>query len=423
MEDNKTIELREYQSLSDDQKNILMVLPEDQILLEELENKKILTIRSNDRLKKIEFKAESKIGVAQFTNFSVIINPKFTNIQNLVKLINYAWNVEVDLMPESEIKFKNENNMLVEIIISSFLHHCKNLIMQGLYKSYVSHQDTSMPCLRGKLLLVQQLQNDARLNAKFACEYDELEYDNLENQILLYCLYRCRDLTKFDSKKNEFNSMIQQMEQFVEYKTISMEHFKQLNYTRLNQYYEKTHGLCKIIIQNMGISDFYKPETSFVNSFFIDMNRIFEKFFFKLVNEYYGLVCEKPKSSLSWKSTLNEKKSNEPDGFIYEKNGVDVKYILDTKYKDSVKDDGTNNIKREDLRQMLDYMSHQEKNEGYLIYPKTSKSIPDEYRAENRDYTIKIRFIDIDTAMDLIYEKDDKIREKRILELLQKILD
>ena len=169
MEDNKTIELREYESLSDDQKNISMV-PEDDVLLEELENK-ILTIRRNARLKKIEFKAESKIGVAQFTNFSVIINPKFTNIQNLVKLINYAWNVEVDLIPESEIKFKNENNMLVEIIISSFLHHCKNLIMQGLYKSYVSHQDTSMPCLRGKLLLVQQLQNDARLNVKFACEY------------------------------------------------------------------------------------------------------------------------------------------------------------------------------------------------------------------------------------------------------------
>ena len=227
MENNKPIELREYQSLSYDKKNYDLV-KEDLVLQEELESKKFLTIRSNDRLKKLEFKAESKIGVAQFTNFSVIINPKFTNIQNLVKLINYAWDVDVNLIPESEIKFKSENNMLVEIIISSFLHHCKNLIMQGLYKSYVSHQDTSMPCLRGKLLLVQQLQNDARLNAKFACEYDELEYNNLENQILLYCLYQCRDLTNFDSKKNEFNSMIQQMEQFVEYKKISMDHFIQL---------------------------------------------------------------------------------------------------------------------------------------------------------------------------------------------------
>ncbi|MDB9721658.1 McrC family protein [Nitrosopumilus sp.] len=422
MGNNKTIELREYQSLSYDKKNILMD-DEDLVLQEKLENKKFLTIRSNERLKKIEFKAESKIGVAQFTNFSVIINPKFTNIQNLVKLINYAWDVEVELIPESEIKFKNENNMLVEIIISSFLHHCKNLIMQGLYKSYVLHQDTSMPCLRGKLLLVQQLQNDATLNAKFACEYDELEYNNLENQILLYCLYQCRDLTNFDSKKNEFNSMIQQMEQFVEYKKISMDHFKQLNYTRLNQYYEKTHDLCKIIIQNMGISDFYKQETSFVNSFFIDMNKIFEKFFFKLIAENHPLTSNKPKSSLSWKSKLGEKKSNEPDGFIYEENGVDVKYILDTKYKDSVSADGTNNIKREDLRQMLDYMSHQGKNEGYLIYPKTSKSLSDEYKAENRDYTIKIRFIDIDAAMDLISIPDSKIRTNRIFEFLQKILD
>jgi 5-methylcytosine-specific restriction endonuclease McrBC regulatory subunit McrC len=217
--------------------------------------------------------------------------------------------------------------------------------------------------------------------------------------------------------------MIQQMEQFVEYKKISMDHFKQLNYTRLNQYYEKTHDLCKIIIQNMGISDFYKQETSFVNSFFIDMNKIFEKFFFKLLAENYPLTSEKPKSSISWKSTLDKTRFNEPDGFIYEKNGVDVKYILDTKYKDSVSDDGSNNIKLEDLRQMLDYMSHQGKNEGYLIYPKTSKSIPDEYIAENRDYTVKIRFIDIDTAMDLISIQDDKIRTNKICELLQKILD
>lgn len=422
MEQNQIIELREYQKKSIDEYNVLMV-EEDQDLQNELENKKILTIRSNDRLKKLEFNAESKIGVAQFTNFTVTINPKFTNIQNLVKLINYALDIDVDLIPESEVKFRNENNMLTEIIISSFLTHCHNLIMQGLYKSYVVHQDNSMPCLRGKLLLVQQLQNDSRLNAKFACEYDELEYNNLENQILLYCLYQCRDLTNFDIKKNEFNSMIQQMERFVEHKKITVDHFKQLNYTRLNQYYEKTHDLCKIIIQNMGISDFYKQETSFVNSFFIDMNKIFEQFFFKLIKEYYPLPSGRPKSSTSWTSTLGKTKFNEPDGFIYDKSGNGVKYILDTKYKDSVKDDGTDNIKREDLRQMLDYMSHQGKNEGYLIYPKTSKSIPDEYNAENRDYIVKTRYIDIDAAINLIHIKDYKIRGRKINELLQEILD
>ena len=38
----------------------------------------------------------------------------------------------------------------------------------------------------------------------------------------------------------------------------------------------------------MGISDFYEQKTSFVNSFFVDMNKIFEKFFFKFV--WFGCI-------------------------------------------------------------------------------------------------------------------------------------
>ena len=190
-----------------------------------------------------------------------------------------------------------------------------------------------MSALRGKLLLVQQLQNDARSNAKFACEYDELEYDNFENQILLSCLHRCSTWTIIDSKRNKINRLIQQISPFVDDQiNITADHFKKINYTRLNQYYEKIHQLCKIIVQNIGISDFFEQKTSFVNSFFIDMNDIFEKFFFKLVKEYYPVLqSEKPPSSRSWTSTLGRHKYNEPDGFIYDKNGKDVKYIIDTK--------------------------------------------------------------------------------------------
>ena len=67
-------------------------------------------------------------------------------------------------------------------------------------------------------------------------------------------------------------------------------------------------------------------------------------------------------------------------------------------------------------------MSHQGKNEGYLIYPKTEKSIPDEYKAENRDFTVKTRYIDIDKAIDLIYLKDSKTSKEEILTMLKEIL-
>ena len=418
------IKLREYEKKpSDEHEDYTLETKQDQELMKELEEKQILTITRGNISKKLEFEAYSQIGVAQFSNFTITINPKFTNIENLVKLINYVYDLDIDIIPESEVKFRDESNMLTEIIISSFLSQCRNLIRQGLYKSYVLRQDRNMPSLRGKLLLVQQLQNDARSNAKFACEYDELEYDNLENQILLYCLHRCSTWTIIDSKKNEINRLIQQISPFVDEQiNITVDHFKKINYTRLNQYYEKIHQLCKIIVQNIGISDFYEQKTSFVNSFFVDMNWVFEEFFSKLVKQYYPLPSKEQVIESSWVSTLGYTKANEPDILIYEENGKDIKYILDTKYKDSFNEDGTPKIKTEDVRQLLDYMTHQGKTEGYLIYPKTKKSKPDEYKAENRDFTVKTRYIDIDKAIDLIYLKDSKTRKEEILTMLKEIL-
>jgi len=303
--------------------------------------------------------------------------------------------------------------MLTEIIISSFLNQCRNLMRQGLYKSYVIHQETNMPCLRGKLLLFQQLQNDSRMNAKFACEFDELEYDNLENQILLYCLHRCSNWTIIDSKKNEINRLIQQISPFVSQKPITIDHFKKINYTRLNQYYEKIHQLCKIIVQNIGISDFYEQKTSFVNSFFVDMNKIFEKFFFKLVKEYYHLPSKEQTSEIAWKSKLGGTFTNQPDILIYDEN-KNVKFIVDTKYKFETKHD--------DLRQVDDYMLQYGMNEGgYLVYPKIPDAKVDEWTLRNKK--IKARHIDIDMAIDLIYKKDSNTQKENIGKLLEEILN
>jgi len=418
MNENPLIELREYEKKPADEREVLRLDNRDSKTKKDLEEKGILKISKDAISDKLEFQSYSHIGVAQFANFTITINPKFTNIENLVKLINYVYDLDIDILPESEVKFRDESNMLTEIIISSFLNQCRNLIRQGLYKSYVTHQDRDMPCLRGKLLLVQQLQNDARANAKFACEYDELEYDNLENQILLYCLHKCRDRTIIDSKRNEVNRLVQQISPFVNQEIITVDHFKKLNYTRLNDYYEKIHQICKIIVENIGISDFYEQKTSFVNSFFVDMNRVFEDFFFKLVKDYYSLPSKEQVPEVAWVSTLGEKFTNKPDILIFDETRKNVKYVLDTKYKFEVK--------HNDLRQVDDYMQqHERKEGGYLVYPKTPESKIHEWDTPQkyRNSKIKIRFIDINKAIDLIYMKDSKVRKEEILKLLEEIIN
>ena len=86
------IELREYEKRTDID---LQLDEKDQQLSEELKQKGILTITGDPISHKLKFEASSLIGVAQFTNFTVTINPKFTNIENLVKLINYVYDLDM----------------------------------------------------------------------------------------------------------------------------------------------------------------------------------------------------------------------------------------------------------------------------------------------------------------------------------------
>ena len=146
------------------------------------------------------------------------------------------------------------------------------------------------------------------------------------------------------------------------------------------------------------------------------MNRVFEEFFFKLVKEYYPLPSKEQVPEVSWRSKLGQTFTNKPDILIYDEIRKNIEYIIDTKYKTE--------ITQSDIRQLFDYMEQKGRNEAYAILPKTENSKPDEYNSaqEHRDSTIKVRYIDIDKAIDLIYLKDSKTRKEEILTMLKGIL-
>ena len=94
----------------------------DEELLEKLEKRKILSINENPFTKKLILKAHSSIGIAQFTNFTVEIGPKFAEIDQIVELIEYVNDLDLEIFPESETEFQGKSDILSEIIIASFLN-------------------------------------------------------------------------------------------------------------------------------------------------------------------------------------------------------------------------------------------------------------------------------------------------------------
>ena len=120
-----------------------------------------MTISEDSAEDKIRFTAHSHIGIAQFSNFAVAITPKFSEIRNLIELINYVCDLDLEILKESENQFKGEENLLSEIIISAFVKKGQHLVRQGLAKSYKIHKD-NLPFLRGKLTIPQQVSQSCK---------------------------------------------------------------------------------------------------------------------------------------------------------------------------------------------------------------------------------------------------------------------
>lgn len=406
------VELSEYKTISptyekseeiqvDINLKNLKLNDEDQELKNYLKQKNILKV--TELKQGIQITSTSNIGIAQFSEFSVMVMPKLLmKSDNLPKLIEYAYELDDVIIPQSEIKFESTKDLLVEIILASFIKKTQQLYRQGLAKSYVTHQD-NIPYLRGKLLLQQQFVNNMHKKLQFACEFDELEYNNLENQIVLFTLEHSYFITKNNSIKKEIRKLIHQFTAFVEKTPISMADFNKINYTRLNQQYEKVHQLCKLILSATGISDFYKQKTSFVNSFFIDMNIVFESFIARLFHEYYPLSSKAQKGKKAWETDNGKTSQIRTDILIYQNN--EVKSIIDTKYK--------KNISEADKFQIGFYIHEYYKKEGYVILPKHKDSQDYSLRSIEQGITINVKHIDIDEMISQIYSEDrEQIRKQ-----------
>lgn len=392
----------------------ISLVSQDIKLQEELQSRDILTINSNPYSNELQFTTQSHVGVAKFSNFTLAITPKFSEIGKLVELIDYVYDLDLEIFTDSEIEFKGEQNILSEIIISTFVKKCQNLVRQGLFKSYISQQD-NVSFLRGRLLLSQQILNQAKTKLQFACEFDEFKYDNLENQIILYCLKQSYNITINQERKSQIRKLVQIFSNIVSLEEISLDDFKKINYNQMNHHYRKIHELSKLIVNSMQISDFYEQKTRFVNSFFVNMNNIFEKFVFKLFYEFYEFPAKEQQHYPSWVTEHNNRKIDTiTDILIYEKDRREVRTIIDTKYKPELSDN--------DRYQLAFYAHDYAKNKAYAILPEIEDSISDTFIATRQNVEIKIRHLNIDRSLELISLRNPIERRQRIHKMLEQLL-
>lgn len=379
---------------------------EDQKLKQILKDEGILTIKQ--LTSGLEISPSSYIGTVQFSNFTVRVYPKYSmDPKNVRQMLDYVW----DVKPKIQIKFlestidveKEETTLLVDIVITSLIDQCNLLLKQGLFRSYVVHEE-NVPFLRGKLLLKQQIQNTLKNNAKFACQFDELEYDNLENQILLAALGESHNITNDDELKRDLRLLIYQFSIFTSRPSISIQDFDNIQYDRLNQRYESPHNLSRLILEASGFREYSSGKKIKIKPFFINMDDVFEKFIEKLFRRYYSKSnrynVQSQKTTKAWRSDSFRDYSIRTDILVSDTRDKNKKFILDTKYKSK--------LSPQDRYQIAFYIHEYRQMEGTALLPTFPDEKPDELTSEEHKIKIHVKRIDINDVIDKISNKSEK---------------
>jgi 5-methylcytosine-specific restriction enzyme subunit McrC len=172
-------------------------------------------------------------------------------IENIYYLLCYAWDKleEKGVVDVKAIDMTTLANLFARVLING-THH---LLKRGFDRGYVSdHEWTSR--LRGRICFHESLRT-ANKTSKLPCDFDELSYNVLHNQILKATMLRL--LRKRQLAQECTDELAQLCRQFSEIRDIQLTGrvFGQVQLHRNNHFYDFLLKICELIHRNLLVSE------------------------------------------------------------------------------------------------------------------------------------------------------------------------
>ncbi|NQT80768.1 MAG: hypothetical protein HQ555_10320 [Candidatus Aminicenantes bacterium] len=325
---------------------------------------------------------------------SVNISP-----HTIIFIIAYSFDLNRNYL-EKEIEREDISDLsFFELLTFVFTKWTEKLIKEGLYKSFIDKTE-QIKKVRGKILFQDYIKQGGVAASQLTCQFDDLSYNTLENQIILSTLLFCRqELNRikvwFTSKRLEERErlnlsvfkLIRLLSPYIDAKPLSTGLFNQLLFHRMNIKYKSILSLCRFIchstaLKEIGEEEFLEPPEERMSEIFEGFlrNYLAEKLFIdqysvnkKRVQDW--IVIEESHGSSFFPEIR-------PDIIIWDTGVprliIDAKYYKDSLYKveqfyvSARPDEERYKVHSHNLYQIIAYTSFFN-CDGLLVYAQTEK--------------------------------------------------
>ncbi|HAA85636.1 MAG TPA: hypothetical protein DCE14_04695 [Kosmotogaceae bacterium] len=307
------------------------------------------------------------------------INPKIP-VNNLFYIISKVYDL-VEVKPLDQLVHLSASYELIEYLLRLLLEETERLLRQGLFSRYLAFCDR-LNVIRGKLIMKTLAQRSWDIS-EIECAFHEYTPDVLENQLVLSALNNAAKIPTVRIFSSSVSNVINKLWAVSDRKLTGKDVDKVI-FNRLNNRYKKVLTLARFFLDNIGLKD--ESGGQHVRGFFIDMNKLFEKYVERLLKE-------KQWGNIQIKTQHSEQFARQPDitvkpDIIFFEDDL-PRLIIDVKYKRS------NKPSSEDIYQMNAY-ADQFDTDVVLVYPTDEVEEKEYYLPKGRK--LYVRYLNLGGA-------------------------
>lgn len=173
-------------------------------------------------------------------------------IQNIYYLLCYAWDKleEKEIVDVEPLDSTSLANLFARVLINGTNH----LLKRGFDRGYVpQHEWTGR--LRGRICFQEAIRTNATRTTRLPCEFDELSYNVLHNQILKATMRRLIRAQDLATESTEGLAQLCRLFSDIEDIELTGRVFGRVQLYRNNQFYDFLLKVCELIYRNLLVSE------------------------------------------------------------------------------------------------------------------------------------------------------------------------
>lgn len=295
----------------------------------------------------------------------------------------------------NDANLKMDRMTLYELFINMYLQEVRNLVKHGIKSAYVARED-NLKFYKGKLVVNEQIKQNAAHGERFFVRYDEYMVDRAENRLVKSTLLKLQGITISAENQKEIRQLLTAFE-MVQPSVNYQKDFSKVVIDRNTKDYDMLMRWSRVFLLNKSFTTFSGGHNA--RALLFPMEKVFES--------YVAQQLKKVLLDLDWEISTQDKGyylfdaprqfALRPDIVITRNDGSRI--ILDAKWKSLIDKPRINyGISQNDMYQMYAYSKKYETSEIWLLYPVNEEMRGHQDISFDSDDGVKVRLFFVDVA-------------------------